>query len=76
MDKTSYHNIYFIFSGAIATSSATVFGSRVRFSCPEAKPWPSKHVKQTPDPNSAAEEVAMAPEKKLRYLLCTAVPAQ
>ena len=43
MDRTSYHNIYFdvtliyIFSGAIATSSATVFGSRVRFTCPEGQ---------------------------------------
>ena len=57
--------VFFFLAGAIATSSATMFGSRVHFTCPQAKNWPSECVKQTRDPNNAAEEVAMAPEKKI-----------
>ena len=51
------------FSVAFETSSAALFGSWVCFTCSERKVFACGHVKRTRDPNTVAEEVAMAPEK-------------
>ena len=52
------------FSGAIATSSAALFGSRFRFTRSEGQVFACGHVKRTHDPNIVAEEVAMPPSRK------------